>query len=100
LTAEGLVVDGDSDFRKGVPELDIEPRRSVLAGRGVSVGDVANTLNAAVAGVRQSRFTADGRRYDIRVKVPDKKSTIAKRLKKSMCAINSGIWFRWDNWLI
>ena len=71
LTNEGLIQDGDMDFRKGIPELQIEPLREELAARGVSISDVARTLNAAVAGVRQSRFTADGRRYDIRVKVPE-----------------------------
>ncbi len=71
LTDEGLAQDMDTDFRLGVPELQIEPLRSQLAAKGVSIESVARTLNAAVAGIRVSRYTAGGRRYDIRVKVPE-----------------------------
>jgi len=71
LTDEGLAQDMDTDFRKGIPELAIEPLRDKLASRGVSVAAVSTTLNAALAGLRVSRYTAGGRRYDIRVKVPE-----------------------------
>ena len=71
LKTEGLAQDLDTDFRLGVPELELEPLRDKLAQRGVSVDAVAKTLNAAVASVRESRYTAGGRRYDIRVKIPD-----------------------------
>jgi hydrophobe/amphiphile efflux-1 (HAE1) family protein len=71
LMSEGLAVDMDSNFRKGIPELEVEPIRERLASRGVSVETVAVTLNAALAGLRVSRYTAGGRRYDIRVKVPE-----------------------------
>jgi len=72
LQDEGLAQDLDTDFRLGVPQLEITPHRNALASRGVSVDSVARTLNAAVAGIRQNRYTADGRRFDIRVKVPEK----------------------------
>ena len=75
LTEEGLAQDLDTDFRLGIPELEIEPLRDALASRGVSVDSVARTLNTAVAGIRQSRYTTNGRRYDIRVKVPDEEVT-------------------------
>jgi hydrophobe/amphiphile efflux-1 (HAE1) family protein len=71
LSDEGLATDLDTDFRLGIPELQLEPLRAKLASRGVSVAAVAKTLNAAVAGIRESGYTAGGRRYDIRVKVPD-----------------------------
>lgn len=71
LTDEGLGLDLDTDFRKGIPELEISPLRDRLAERGVSVETVAETLNASLAGLRVSRYTAGGRRYDVRVKVPD-----------------------------
>ncbi|HMN66992.1 MAG TPA: efflux RND transporter permease subunit [Bdellovibrionales bacterium] len=71
LADEGLAQDMDTDFRKGIPELEAEPIRAKLASRGVSVEAVAVTLNAALAGIRVSRYTAGGRRYDIRVKVPE-----------------------------
>jgi hydrophobe/amphiphile efflux-1 (HAE1) family protein len=71
LEKEGLAQDLDTDFRTGVPELQLEPLREELAARGISIESVARTLNAAIAGIRQSRYTAGGRRYDIRVKVPE-----------------------------
>ena len=81
LTDEGLAQDLDSDFRKGVPELQAEPIRAELALRGVSIGEVAETLNAALAGLRLSRYTAGGRRYDIRVKVPDEEIASQKDIR-------------------
>jgi hydrophobe/amphiphile efflux-1 (HAE1) family protein len=71
LEEEGIAQDLDTDFRKGIPELEIEPIRERLAALGVSVESVANTLNAAIAGARVSRYTAGGRRYDVRIKIPE-----------------------------
>jgi len=71
LEKEGLAVDLDTDYRVGIPELIVEPKRDALAARGVSVESVGQVLAAAVGGIRQGRYTSDGRRYDIRFKVPD-----------------------------
>lgn len=75
MEEEGIAQDMDTDFRLGIPELQVEPLRNILASRGVSVDSVARTLNAAIAGTLQSRYTAGGRRYDIRVKVPENEIT-------------------------
>ncbi len=71
LNEEGLTQDLDTDFKLGLPELLIRPDRDAMASRGVSIQSVAETLNATVAGLRQSQITDDGRRYDIRVKLRD-----------------------------
>lgn len=71
LTDEGYAQDLDTDFKIGLPELVLRPNRAKMAERGVSIDDVARTLNVAVAGVKQSRYTSDARRYDIRIKLPD-----------------------------
>jgi hydrophobe/amphiphile efflux-1 (HAE1) family protein len=71
LTDEKLAVDMDMDYREGIPELIIRPDRVAMAERGVDVQTVGTMLNAAVGGLRQGRYTADGRRYDIRFKIPD-----------------------------
>lgn len=73
LETEGLAVDLDSDYRTGIPELILEPDRAAMASRGVSVESVGQTIAAAVGGLRQGRYTADGRRYDIRMKIPDER---------------------------
>ena len=71
LNKENLTVDLDTDFKLGLPELLIRPNRMAMATRGVSIQSVADTLNASVAGIRESQITDNGRRYDIRVKFPD-----------------------------
>lgn len=78
----GFGVDLDSDYRKGIPELVLTPNRKAMADRGVSVDAVGQVLSATVGGIRQGRFTADGRRYDIRFKVLDGQIRTSKDFKK------------------
>ncbi len=61
--------DLDTDYKKGIREIRIYPRREWLAMNGVSMESVTRTINTAVAGSREGQFTQDGRRYDIRVKL-------------------------------
>jgi multidrug efflux pump subunit AcrB len=71
LDSEKLAVDLDTDYKEGIPELLVAPNRNAMAARGVSVETVGQVLAAAVGGIRQGRYTADGRRYDMRFKLPD-----------------------------
>nr|WP_295904345.1 efflux RND transporter permease subunit [uncultured Bdellovibrio sp.] len=71
LEKENLAVDLDTDFRTGIPELVLTPSRKAMSDRGVSVEDVGDVLSAGVGGLRQGRYTADGRRYDIRFKIKE-----------------------------
>ena len=73
LEDEKLAVDLDQDYKEGIPELLVSPRRDAMSARGVSVETVGQALTAAVGGLRQGRYTAEGRRYDIRFKLPDAK---------------------------
>lgn len=82
LETRGLAVDLDTDFRKGIPELVLTPDRKAMKDRGVSVDAVGQVLAATVGGVRQGRYTADGRRYDIRFKVMDGQIQKSADLKK------------------
>jgi hydrophobe/amphiphile efflux-1 (HAE1) family protein len=67
LTATGLVVDVDTDYRLGQQEIRVWPLRDEAAKRGVSVQSISDTVAAAIGSVRQGKFTQDGRRYDVRV---------------------------------
>jgi multidrug efflux pump subunit AcrB len=78
LNNEGLTQDLDTDFKRNFPELRITPNRDAMAARSVTIQSVAVTLGATVAGLREGRFTADGRRYDIRIKLPEERITSAK----------------------
>ncbi len=69
LRDSGLVVDMDTDYQLGMPELRIDPDRAMAADVGVSIDDVATTLNALVGGVRVGKYSTGGRRIDIRLKL-------------------------------
>lgn len=69
LAASGAVVDLDTDYRLGMPELRITPNRARISDIGVSVDDVAITLNALVGGVLAGKYSTGGRRLDVRVKL-------------------------------
>ncbi|HEX7503213.1 MAG TPA: efflux RND transporter permease subunit, partial [Acidobacteriota bacterium] len=59
----------DTDYQLGMPELRITPNRARIADIGVSVDDVATTLNALIGGVRAGKYSSGGRRLDVRVKL-------------------------------
>lgn len=65
----GLMTDVDSNFREGLPEVQIIPNRDAAALRGVSVADINSTIQAMIGGVVVGRYTQDAYRYDIRVRL-------------------------------
>ena len=69
MTSSGLVVDLDTDYKLGMPELHILPDRARAADLGVSIEDVATTINAMVGGVRVGKYNSGGRRIDVRLRL-------------------------------
>ena len=69
MVQSGLVVDVDTDYQLGMPELQVEPDRAVASDVGVSIDDVATTLNALVGGIRVGKYSTGGRRIDVRLKL-------------------------------
>ncbi len=69
LEQTGLVVDLDTDYQIGMPELRIIPDRARAADLGVSVDEVATAINAMVGGVRVGKYNAGGRRVDVRMRL-------------------------------
>jgi HAE1 family hydrophobic/amphiphilic exporter-1 len=69
MEKSGLMVDIDSDYNVGMPEVRIVPDRQKAAGRGVSVTSIGNTINGLVGGIRVGKYTHNARRYDIRVQM-------------------------------
>lgn len=90
LEDEHLAVDLDTDFRSGIPELVLTPNRQAMSERGVSVQDVGQVLAAGVGGLREGRYTADGRRYDIRFKIKENQIRTAKDFKRLYVRNNFG----------
>lgn len=72
MKASGLMVDVDTDYRLGQPEVRVVPNRQKAAARGVSMESIGNAVNAMIGGIRIGKFTRGGRRYDVRVRLIDK----------------------------
>jgi HAE1 family hydrophobic/amphiphilic exporter-1 len=69
MRQRGLVTDLDSDYRVGMPEVQVVPDRNKAADLGISMATVGETVNASIGGARVARFKDKGRRYDIRVRL-------------------------------
>jgi multidrug efflux pump len=69
LMASGMVVDLDTDYQVGMPELQITPNRAVAADLGVDVDAVARTISSLVGGVRVGKYSTGGRRIDVRLRL-------------------------------
>jgi multidrug efflux pump len=69
LVASGVAVDVDTDYRVGMPELQVRPDRARAADLGVSVETIAATINSLVGGVRVGKYSAGGRRIDVRLRL-------------------------------
>lgn len=78
----GMTQGMNTDFKLGLPEVKIKPDRERMISMGVSVQSVAETLSIALAGIRQNRFTADGRRIDIRIKIPEDEMVTKEDIQK------------------
>lgn len=64
-------MDVDSNFRESVKELNIIPNREKARLRGVAISDIGTTINALVGGPSIGKFTSEGHRYEVRVKLKD-----------------------------
>ncbi len=69
VTDSGLVVDIDSDYQIGAPQLTIAPDRARASDVSVNVQDIATTVSALVGGVVVGQYSTAGRRMDIRLRL-------------------------------
>ena len=69
MKATGDYRDIDTDFRTGMPEVRIYPDRALAVASGVSVDTIAQTVQAAIGGTVQGKFTNKDRRYDVRLRL-------------------------------
>lgn len=72
MAASGLMVDVDSNFREGMPEIQVNPERTAAAYRGISISQIGTTVTSLIAGVKAGEFQKGGHRYDIKLKVVDR----------------------------
>lgn len=90
MTDSGLMTDVDTDYLEGMPEFQITPDRDKAAVYGVSISDIADTINSMIGGVRAGKFTKDGKRYDVRVKVEDKDRAALSDIESLYVRNNTG----------
>lgn len=69
MEANGQFLDIDSNFRENIKELAIIPDREKARLRGISITDLGETMNALVGGKVIGKFTREGHRYDIRIRM-------------------------------
>lgn len=69
MRATGTVVDLDTDYEIGQPELRVQPDRDLAADQQISMDDIGVTLNSLVGGVRVGKFSQNGRRLDVRLRL-------------------------------
>ena len=71
------IVDVNVEQQVPRPEIVIKPKREILARYGVTMPDISNFVDLALAGKTVSRVYEESRPYDITLKVkPEEKSTI------------------------
>jgi len=65
------LINYDTSFRTGKPELTLIPKRRILSETGMSAMDLAMTVRSASEGIIASVFREKGLEYDIRVCLED-----------------------------
>jgi len=69
LAASGIATDVDTDYQVGLPEVRVEPDRPRATELGVTISDIASTINALVGGTTVGKYSSAGRRLDVRLRM-------------------------------
>jgi HAE1 family hydrophobic/amphiphilic exporter-1 len=69
LRNDPRLTDADSDYLPGQEEIQVVPDREAAARRGVSMQSLGGILNTMVGGRVAGKFSQDGRRNDVRVRL-------------------------------
>lgn len=73
MKKSGLMVDVDTNYLLGMPEIQVIPDRVQSALRGISISSIGTTVGALIGGVRVGQYPKDGHRDDIYLKVENQK---------------------------
>ncbi len=69
MRQSGLMTDVHTDYLLGVTEVHVKPDREKARERGVHMETIGNAVNAQIGGQRVGKYTQEGRRYDVRVRL-------------------------------
>lgn len=92
MEQSGNFLDIDSNYRVSTKELAIIPLRDETRKRGISIADIGMTMNTLVGGAVIGKFTHNGHRYDIRIRMENISSNEEDitRIKNIMLRNNRG----------
>jgi HAE1 family hydrophobic/amphiphilic exporter-1 len=90
MNESGKMIDVDSDYLVGMPEIRIVPDRKKAGERGVSISTISETISALYSGARIGKYTKGGRRYDIRVSLIPEQKSAPDSIKKLWVRNNRG----------
>jgi len=65
----GTMTDIDTDYRVGLPEIQVVPNRERALANQVDIQSIAQTVNTLIGGQRVAKYKDEGRRYDVRVRL-------------------------------
>ena len=86
----GLMTDIDSDYKVGMPEIQIVPDRDRASARGVVLKVVGEAVNAMIGGQKIGQYPFHGHRYDVRIKLEDDGRSQLDRIKGLYVRNNRG----------
>lgn len=72
LSKEKEIVDIDNSLKMGKPEIQISVDRDKASSMGISVSNVADTIDAAFLGKKVTKYRDQGDEYDIRVRFSER----------------------------
>ena len=84
------VVDINIEQQIGRPQLDIRPRREMLAKYGIPVNDFARFVSVALAGETVSQVYEEGLPYDLTLKIEDSRRDTKEKIADLMIDSNVG----------
>lgn len=82
MSESGNFVDIDTDYKASVIEIQVFPDRDKAKQRGVSVLEIGTTINALIGGTVVGKYSKDGHRNDIRIKMADASKDKLEDLKR------------------
>lgn len=72
-----LLVDVDTDYLSNTNEIQVFPDRQKAASRGVNIEAIGNAVDALIGGTPIGKYTRDGRRYDVRIRlIPSQRTQV------------------------
>ena len=90
MSKSNLLLDVDTDYLAKIPEVRVQPDRAKADERGVSVSAIGATINALIGGERVGKYTREGRRYDVRIRLIPSQRTATGDIDKLWVWNNRG----------